>query len=43
MVTNDCITFNSSNHQRYENGETVGDLQICNRKIEIKRNIEYNI
>lgn len=47
MVTNDCITFNSSNHQRYENGETVGDLQICNRKIEIKRNISgcsgYNL
>lgn len=39
MITNDCITFNSSCHQRFENEETVGDLQICNRKIEVKKNI----
>lgn len=40
-------TFNSSNHQRFENGMPVRGLQYCNRTIEIKPNTEgckgYNI
>lgn len=32
------IYFNSTRHQRYEKGVEVGDLQVCERIIEIKRN-----
>ena len=35
---NDFI-FNSDRHQRSENGQRCGDEQICNRSIEVKRNV----
>lgn len=39
--------FKSTQHQRYTNGCEVGDLQTCNRAIEVRPNIDgcegYNI
>ena len=41
------IYFKSTKHQRYTNDVEVGDLQVCNRAVEIKPNIAgcngYNI
>lgn len=41
------IYFKSTKHQRYANDVEVGDLQLCNRAVEIKPNIAgckgYNI
>ena len=41
------IYFKSTQHQRYTNGCEVGDLQVCNRAVEVKSNTSgcegYNI
>lgn len=33
------MVFNSSSHQRFENGIAVNGLQICNRSIQIEQSI----
>lgn len=41
------MIFESSSHQRFENGEPVRGLQICNRAVKIEENINgckgYNL
>lgn len=43
----ESIYFKSIQHQRYTNEQEVGDLQVCNRAIEVKKNVSgcegYNI
>lgn len=43
----DNIYFKSTRHQRYTNGCEIGELQVCNRAVEIKKNTAgcegYNI
>ena len=38
-ILHKAITFHSTSHQRFENGQPVRGLQNCNRAIEIKPNI----